>query len=808
MFEKYRNRYLVFMIVAAVMFVVLVVQLFVLTVVNGESYSAQAQTKKTRVISLTGNRGTIYDVNGTPLAYDEVSYNIEFYKDPTRSASSDRAYYTEIILKTIDLIESNGGSVIETFNIHKNENGEFYFEFGITNEENIKKRETNWRKNMYVGEESTAEEIYYQLRERYRIPEEMTYEECFKLLSVWQEVQLATWKSYIPVTIAKNVDLNTVIELEARSSELEGMQVSESSSRVYPRNSLAAHSIGYLGKITDNETLQKYLDKGYDTDDLIGVMGVEATMEEYLTAESSDKQGQKVIEIDTSGQILDVISYAAPQDGYDVTLTLDANLQAELEKALESNVKRTYEKQLRRYAANKSKYDAVLKGREPNLAISGAAVVMNPKTGDVLAIASYPSFDLNLFTGGIDDETYKLLVEDKASPLFNKAISSKIIPGSVFKMVTGIAGLMEGEISLGTRISDKGPFDKYIKSGSGAKAPSCWTSNYSAHSNQTIVSALKNSCNYFFYEVADRIGIEKLNEWADKFGLTSKTGIQLTSEATGQVGNQQTLYDNTKSISEQKSAVPRLVYNAIVSDIKGFGQTLGVEYTDEEVKSAADRIIVLAGSGIEQKGPQIREILEEELDIHPSTASRNSWDLQLSSRLTELEWTGTATAITGTGQQYTAITPIGLARYICSIVNGGKVMQANIIDKVTDQNGNVIMETEPVVVEDLQIPESYINSVKEGMREVVSGEDRMSVATAFQNMPAEYAKQIGGKTGTGQVTTNLEIENNGTFVAFAPYDDPEIVVVVMIPNGYAGADSMYAAADILEYWFDQKSVTK
>ena len=99
MFEKYRNRYLVFMIVAAVMFVVLVVQLFVLTVVNGESYSAQAQTKKTRVISLTGNRGTIYDVNGTPLAYDEVSYNIEFYKDPTRSASSDRAYYTEIILK-------------------------------------------------------------------------------------------------------------------------------------------------------------------------------------------------------------------------------------------------------------------------------------------------------------------------------------------------------------------------------------------------------------------------------------------------------------------------------------------------------------------------------------------------------------------------------------------------------------------------------------------------------------------------------------------------------------------------------------
>ena len=127
------------------MFLALIVQLFNLTIIHGEEYTAQSQTRKRRSITLTGERGTIYDVNGVPLAYDQKSYDVEFYKDPEKSASSDRAYYTDIILETIDIIEKNGGEVIDTFNIKKDENGEFYFDFGIEDETAKARREENWR---------------------------------------------------------------------------------------------------------------------------------------------------------------------------------------------------------------------------------------------------------------------------------------------------------------------------------------------------------------------------------------------------------------------------------------------------------------------------------------------------------------------------------------------------------------------------------------------------------------------------------------------------------------------------------------
>lgn len=176
MFEKAKDRYLFFIVLFVAMFAVLIFQLFNLTVINGDTYSEKAKTTKTRTITLKGNRGTIYDSNGIALAYDEVSYDVKFYKDPTRTASSDRANYTDIIIRTIDIIESNGGETIDTFNIVKNSAGEFVFEFGITNIQHIAKREANWRTNMYISTTSTPEQIYYSLRERYRIPESMPYE--------------------------------------------------------------------------------------------------------------------------------------------------------------------------------------------------------------------------------------------------------------------------------------------------------------------------------------------------------------------------------------------------------------------------------------------------------------------------------------------------------------------------------------------------------------------------------------------------------------------------------------------------------
>ena len=190
-------------------------------------------------------------------AYDVSSYDVQFYKDPAENASSDRAFYTDVIQKTIELIESKGGEIIDTFMIRRGEDGTFSYDIddSITGEAR-ENRINNWCENMQISKVKDAEgnsvypdpeNIYYDLRTRYRIPESMAYEDAVKLLSIWQEVQLMTYRSYIPVTIAYNVNFETVSEIETRANELKGMQIEESSTRVYPKKTVAAHIVGYMG---------------------------------------------------------------------------------------------------------------------------------------------------------------------------------------------------------------------------------------------------------------------------------------------------------------------------------------------------------------------------------------------------------------------------------------------------------------------------------------------------------------------------------------------------------------------------------
>jgi penicillin-binding protein 2 len=242
----------------------------------------QSEDKKVRELTLKGSRGQIMDITGIPLAYDQSSFDVEFTRDPSKSTNTDKAYYTDVLIKAIDVIERNGGQVIDTFSIKKGDDGGFYFDFGITNPEDVAKREENWRSNMFVSDKSTADVIYRDLRNRYRIPEEYTYEQARKLLSIWQESQLSSYRAYVPVKIAKNVPMETVAIIESMSAELDGISVAESSTRIYPKDDVAAHIIGYMGKMVDKTTIDEMTAKGYSQDDTIGITGIENTMESFL----------------------------------------------------------------------------------------------------------------------------------------------------------------------------------------------------------------------------------------------------------------------------------------------------------------------------------------------------------------------------------------------------------------------------------------------------------------------------------------------------------------------------------------------
>ncbi len=791
---------LVWLILAALIF--LAGSQFNLSIIQGKAYANQSVENRTRTISVMGNRGRILDANGVPLAYDKTSYNINFYRDPYQTGSKWRAIYTNIILETIQILEKNGNKVIDDLSIRKDDNGQLYFYWGdITDEQAIARRDKLWRSNLYISADATAEEAFNTLRQRYMIPDDVDYETAHKVLSIWQEVQNLAFKSYVPVTIAQNVDANTVAEITTRSTELIGMSAEQSYTRVYPRNTTAAHIVGYMGKVYSEEELNKLKEKGYSTDATVGVSGVEATMEEQLSAAIGSRVGKQKAEVNSRGKVTRILESTDPQPGNDVVLTIDYELQQKLETALANNIQTIHNEQERVYNENYAKYaqkEQDRGGKKTKFALMGAAVVMDVNTGNVLAMASYPSFDPNLFTGGISEEDYKALSDENTAPLFNKAISSASEPGSIFKPLTGYAGLMEGVITPQEAIDCQNEYTPAVQQG---KAPGCWQKNSEKHKQENIVKALKDSCNYYFYTISDRMGIDKLTKWADTFGLSSKTGIELTGEATSHVANQQVLYDNTKDINTgQQNSKPYLVRLLIEKQLKKYGLLRGVTYTDEQVTRCATKIVQLVGTTT-NIGPQIRSIMREELDIPESTSYAKRWHQEINSILYEITWNRIQTVLTGIGQSVTAVTPIAVARYISAIANGGNVYEASIIKKVVAPDGSTVEENDPKVISTLGDTKGYLSYIKEGMHEVVSAEDGGTAAKIFTGF--EYTSDIAAKTGTAQVS-KIDLENSAWFVAFTPFEKPEIAVVVFIPNGYAGAMAGYTARDIIQFYRDRQ----
>ena len=814
MLRRFRLRYVISFLVLTALFMIIGIQLGNLTMAQSDTLTSQSEDRKVRTLTLKGSRGQIMDISGIPLAYDQSSYNVEFTRDPSRNTQTDKAYYTDILIKTVKLVEEYDGTVIDTFNIKRNDDGSYYFDFGVTDPEAVAKREKNWRSNMFVSTKSEPDVLYRDLRTRYKIPEEYTYEQARPLLSIWQEVQLSSYRAYVPVVIAQDVTMEAVAVIEGQSNELDGVSVAESSTRVYPKDDVASHIIGYMGKMVNETTVKEMEAKGYSQDDRIGITGIENTMEAFLTGNSSERQGTRKVEVNSSGKVINELESTQPTQGNNVMLTIDLDMQMVLEDALAKSIKNVYETQVETYFEDPEKYDSIesLASRtgdttldKMNLARSGAAVVMDVHTGDIMAMASYPGYDLNMFEGGISEEDLQALNDDPGNPLFNNAIASKGIPGSIFKMVTGMAGLMEGEITEDTVINDEGEYTEGVVEGYIGKVPSCWVKEgdrWKHQDHQNLEKALKVSCNYYFFVVANMVGHEKLTYWGDQFGLMTKTNIELPGEETGQIGSPDVLYNVDQPVEKQKTAIPRLVRNQIQNYLEDYGKQRSINYEEELLEETANELVKLAANESVQQGPQIRSILYENLEIPDTIARRNGWDIEINSLLGQLRWNPINTATAGIGANYTSVTPVAVARYVSALVNGGYVYDAHIVDSVVDANGNVIEEREPVVWATIDAPEEYFEIIKKGMKDVVSAEDGGTAGASFAEW--KYKDEIGGKTGTGKVSNDVDLENNAWFVAFAPYDEPEIAVVSYIPNGFGGAHAIDTVKDIIEYYLDGK----
>ncbi len=816
-------RYAGFLIILFGIFIWLVSGLISLQLKQSDELAEKADNTKTKTIALRGKRGNISTSDSVIMAEDELIYNVTFQKDATANTKELYHQYTASILETIGIVEKNGGEIAVSFVIQRNPDkpDEWIFNFGSgVSESVLETRERQWRSNNYLTNTDrydTADKCIERLKDRYQIttdpPEEnsnkiyVSEENMLKVMAIYSEMQMNIFNSQ-PIVIAKDVRYETVIEIETRSMTLPGMSIEIGTKRVYPRSNLASQIIGYTGAIPSRAMWLTLQAKGYSYNDTIGRDGIESSMEDWLTQNSSLRKGARVVERDQMSRVVRELDITEPQDGNNVKLTLNAAYQQEAERCIRNNVITVRNNQEKKLAseswleANKNDIHNRDWVKYPlELAEHGCLIVLDMQCR-VLALANYPTYDLNALVAGGKDAM--AILGDARNLLLNYGIHARGTPGSIFKMVTGMGALSEGELKLTERISDMGYYTKYNQDLT--TAPKCWINkNYRwQHANQTIVEGLTNSCNYFFYELSSRLGEERLYRYASLFGLTSKTGIDLPGEVRSVVGCQNTLYDPTKAVNEanQDTSLPIIVFNSIKKHLRNCGQSRNIEYDDDRLSVCAKRLMDMAVNKNESEWLEnMRTILMEELNMTKEMVYLQSVIGDTYNYMNDIKWGGGQTILTGIGQSVTVLTPIAVARYVCTVANDGRLYNVSLIDSITSPEGEILSQREPTLIHRLEHSDEYLYKIREGMKGVV--DESGTAKKYFRNWP--YQEQIAAKTGTAQVTS-IDLENNAWFVCFAPYDNPEIAVACFIPNGYSGSESSIAPRDFIEWYMKQKTL--
>ena len=479
--EKSNLRYNFIIIFIYICGIILLCQLFNLQIVKGEEYRATSDTRLTRETTLKAARGSILDSKGNEIAGTRTSYTLELYNSKVSTKDLNTS-----ILNMINVLESNGDKYKDTFPIKINP-----FEYIITDEELKTFKEEN-----ELEENLSAEQAFYYFKDKYEIEQE-NIEDVRKIIVVRYRISQEGYSSTNPLTIATDISNESIQIFNESSSKFSGIHIAIEPVRKYQQKSLASHILGYVGKINEDEYKARR-EEGYTQNDYIGKTGIEYVFEEYLKGEDGVKQIDMAVDGTSTGEYITKESIA----GSDVVLTIDANLQAVAEEALKNNIEKI------RNGSFAESYDAK----------SGAVVVTNVKTGEILALVSYPDFEPELFITGISNEKWAEYSENEA--LFNRAVQGAYAPGSIFKMITGIAGLETGAITKDEKIHTEGIYQRWHK-------PHCWIwDDYRmTHGNINVSEAIKHSCNCFFYEVGYRMGIDALERYARYFGLGEKTGI-------------------------------------------------------------------------------------------------------------------------------------------------------------------------------------------------------------------------------------------------------------------------------------------
>ena len=486
---------------------------------------------------------------------------------------------------------------------------------------------------------------------------------------------------YMPFRLKEDIDWRTLVYIENHRLDLPGIRIEVLPNRDYLHGDLASHLIGYLGEINENE-LKKLSDTNYDLGDQLGKMGIEKIYEKYLRGE----KGRKYVEVDVHGLEQKQINTRKPLPGDDLQLTIDIDLQTTAEKAMAGK--------------------------------AGAVVAMNVNTGELLALTSTPPMHLQEFIGGISTKAWNSMLNNPLHPLINKAIQGQYPPGSTYKIVTALAALNEEVVTPDTIIYCSGSYSF------GNRKYGCWKKH--GHGPVNLRRALKESCDVYFYQVGQKLGVDTLARYAQSMGLGKTTGIELENEKSG---------------------------------------------------------------------------------LTPTDA----WKRQ---RYKEA-WQEGETLSVSIGQGFNLTTPLQICRMTAATVNGGQLIRPQLLEAITDPDGKKILMFEPVSDGKILGTPEQLDLIRDALTAVVNEQHGTGRVAHLKNI------SVGGKTGTAQVihlSTYKDVDekdipykyrDHAWFTCFAPTENPEIAVTVLIEHGgHGGSAAGPVAKQILERYFAQKDAAE
>lgn len=683
---SYKMRATAFVVAVLLVISFFIADLFRIQVIMADEYTSKNIYLSSATTKIDALRGEILDTNGTPLVYN-VSSNTIYIDASYFPKSSKIEERNEIILALINLFESKAVEYNATLPITL-VGDDIVFSDSSTSDKTKLFAKDYLNLNSYA----TAQNVFDALCEYYSL-EEMSVSDAIKVASVYFAMVKADFSTNNPFTIAEDVPDEVVLIIKEQSGFYQGIETRIDTERAYYDGTIAPHIIGYYDylnadeysavteeykeAISDETLTEEELEtlnlRAYRMTDKIGKFGIESAMEDQLrgtrgiATTTTNADGTKNTTVTTT-----------PVNGNNVILTIDADFQKEVQNILESKINKTKE--------------------NDNITTAGSIVVMDVSDFSVLACATYPTYDLSTYKENIVE-----LNTDSSAPLWNRALRSTYAPGSTVKPIVATAGLEEGIVTASTGIRCNILYT-YFKD----RTFQCFNVSNHAGNDMTTETAIKYSCNTYFYEVGRQLGINKMNEYFKMFGLGSKTGIELT-EASGVVAG----------VEEREAAG-------------------GTWYPGDTVQAAI-------------------------------------------------------------GQSDNLFTPIQLCSYVSTLANGGTRYKAHFVESIKSADySETLYQAEPVVIQELNLSQSTMNTVKTGMISMAN------TLAAFQD--TEY--QVAAKTGTAQAKKKVNgvvVEyTNGFMISYAPADDPQIAVVIAVENVMSSGLGNYVK-EVYDAYFSRNS---